>query len=221
LKSRSTFVRNSLGLTVFCLLALMFAPAPWAVPAADAEVAASDFEQTLLRQFDWVFDCQLQVVDKYLNYPGSPAKGLVIVRVTFEPALHTAAQNRPALAPLKYEELWYQNGQCVGCRRFNNLPSITNFQGAVYFRGSTGNSICDHTKEIANASVRLLTDAGLKQSIMQGVFVPWGSFGQISSDLSRSNFLPIEQISVTGKPHVSLHLIEYPRRNDQYFFYDY
>lgn len=218
LNLRLVSLSNISWLTIFCLLALNFAP--YAVPPAGAEICSTDLEQMLFRQFDWVFSCQIEVLDQYLNYESSPAKGLVKVQVAFEPSPQIATKNRQAVAPLKYEELWYQNGRCVGCKRFNNLPSIRNFQGAIYFRDSIGKgTICDHTKEAANAAIRLIADAGIKQSIVQGVFVPWDSYNQFTTDLSRSNFLPIEQLLATGKPRVSLHLIEYPRRNDQYFLH--
>jgi len=189
----------------------------WVIPCHAAESASSDFQQMLFRQYDWLMTCRMQVCENYVSLKDSPAtKALVVFKASYiqSPAVQLAA------TATDYEQLWYQNGRCVGSKRQNNLSMIPNSQGAIYFLNAGNDLIATHARETANAAVRLLLDLRLKNSIVAGFVVPDSSFDQVASALSDLNFLPIEKTRYHDGERPSLHLIGYPKGRDQYFLYD-
>jgi len=158
------------------------------------------------------------------------AKGLVVFNVAYQQApVDLSALADHQLAPgsmlqgtpaqISYEELWYQNGNCVGAKRQTSLVLKEHSEGAVYFV-ALDSSIAAHAQETANAAVRLFMDIKLKSSIPAGLIVPEGSFEQVSSALSNLNFLPLEKTHPFQQQRLSLHLIAYPKGKDRYLFYD-
>jgi len=184
---------------------------------AQAETIAPDFEQLLSRQYDWVLDCKMDVFEKYLSYDGSLAKGLTRFTITYRPA--PGLVSKLPQTPLKYEELWYQNGKCIGMKRMCSAPFRANEQGVAVFQ-NTASSIGEHSSEIANAAMRLLLDVNLCHAILANVMVPASTIDKVSGDLRTSNFVPLDQVVSNGDRHLSLRLLTVPLGRSQSLFYD-
>jgi hypothetical protein len=195
---------------VSCLIAAL-----WVIPCHAAESAAPDFQQMLYRQYDWIMTCQMRVIENYVSPPNATAKGLLLFDTSYRAS--PLAQESPLATD--YEQLWYQNGRCIGSKKQNNVPFSPGSQGALYFLNTGNNSIASHAKETANAAVRLLLDIKLKNAIVAGVVVPDSSFDQVESALLDLNFLPLEKVNYQEGERPSLHLIGYPQGRDHYFLY--
>jgi hypothetical protein len=189
------------------------------MPCDSAETASAEFQQMLFHQYDWVWNCQVQVYPDYLDYQGSTAKGLVTFKISYRTSPESDAN--PALAaPTDYEELSYQNGRCVGLRRRNDLRVRPNTQGAIYFLDQGNDSLADHARETANAAVRLVLDARTRTSMIAGMVVPETSFEFVVSSLADLGFVPIEKARPQEGERPSVHLIGYPKGKERYLFYD-
>lgn len=82
----------------------------------------SDWEMD--RRYDWIID--VKVIDtNYLGYPGSKLKPLTRLLISYRlnPRFGDTAGKF-----IKYEELWYQLGRTIGCRRLHNLDIPVTYQ---------------------------------------------------------------------------------------------
>jgi len=204
------------ALSLALLLLVSLCPQP-----ADAEMAAPDFEKMMKRQYQWIFYCDMDVMPQYMNYKGSPESPIVRFVITFVRTNSFLSRNTPSNTPIKYEELWYHDGQTLGMKRYGDIYPGPMEQGAIYFRAMHGtDSVCNYTKSVANAMVRLTMDTYMKRSIMAGAIVPIDCFDQISSDLGFFNFFLMEVATGGIGENMSLHLQSYPKGKDKYFYYN-
>jgi hypothetical protein len=139
--------------------------------------------------------------------------------IGYQLTLHMQRNKIPP-PPLKYEELWYANGKCVGMKRYNDITPGGLQQGAIYFRSVGDESLADHGKEMANCCMRMIMDIYVKRSIMAGVLLPTGCFDQFGNDITFYQFFLLEEASGGKGENLSLHLMSYPRGKDKYYYYD-
>jgi hypothetical protein len=188
---------------------------------ARAEMAAPDQEKIMKKQFQWIFYCDMDVLPQFMNYKGSPTHPIVRFVVTFVRTNAFMGRNTPAATPIKYEELWYHDGQALGMKRYGDIFPGPMEQGAIYVRAMHGNdSVCMYTRDVADAIVRLTMDTYMKRSIMAGVFVPIDCFDQIASDLGFFNFFLMEVATGGIGENMTLHMQSYPKGKDKYFYYN-
>lgn len=152
-------------------------------------------ESTINQRYDWVINADTTSMKDFLKYPGSglhPASKIK-VRYRLTPRL---GREHISYAPVAYEELWYHECRPIGCRKTHTLDLPSGQQGIILF--SPGNEIGSNHCSVANAAVRLILDAGLKQAMVSAVFVPIEIFEQVKSDLGQFNFFPYEIQPETG-----------------------
>jgi len=186
-----------------------------------AEMAAPDQEKIIKRQFQWVFYVDMDALPQVMNYKGSTLTPVVRFVVTYVRTNSFLGRNYQAASPIKYEELWYCNGQALGQRRFGDVFPGPMEQGCIYFRAMHGDdSLCTYTKDVSDCMVRLVMDTYVKHSIMAGAFIPIGCFDQIASDLGLYNFFLMEVATGGMGENMSLHLQSYPKGSDKYLYYN-
>lgn len=206
-------------LLIFVLAGCMALAAP-----VRAETGGYDFERIMLKQYDYIFYCDEEVIQNFMKYPGSTMPGpYVRIVVTYQV---TNSMNRFAdqqvYPPVKYEDIWYQSGKCVGLHRYAQLTLNRNYQGGIYFRGKEDNTIAENTLATANCAVRLLMDIYVQRSILAGVIIPATCFESIASDLGQFNFFKLEEATGGRGDNMTMRLESYPRVGgmERYFYYD-
>jgi hypothetical protein len=206
------------ALALFCMALII------AMPAARAETGDPNFERLMLKQYDYIFFCDIEVLDKFLNVKGVGMAGpYVRVKVSYQ--LTNAMNRRQGMGPgnvIKYEDLWFRNGKCVGMHRYEDIYLNPNYQGGIYIRGAGDSTVYEHNMEATNTAVRLTMDIYVKRSILAGIMIPYTCYEQISSDLGQWNFFILEE-AINGRgENMSLHLMTYPRNSssERYFYYD-
>jgi hypothetical protein len=141
----------------------------------------SDYEMD--RRYDWTMDVKVTNAKNYLNYAGSRLKPLVKLSISYR------MNPRFSKAPTKfidYEELWYQEGRAVGCRRLHNLDIPGTYQGAL--RVVPSPDADEHSEAVSGAIPRLVLDLALRNCVISMLFVPKDIFYNTISGLSRYNF---------------------------------
>lgn len=189
-----------------------------------AETGGWDFERIMLKQYDYIFYCDMEVFDNFMKYPGSVIPGpyvriVITYQLTNSMNRFAEQQNYP---PVKYEELWYRAGKCVGLHRYTTLILNPQYQGGLYFRGKEDSTVAEHTLDAADCTVRLIMDIYVQRSIMAGVMIPAGCFESMGSDLGQFNFFKLEEASGGRGENMTLRLETYPRMGnmERYFYYD-
>jgi hypothetical protein len=207
---------------VYRAIVLLAALLSFMTTPALAETGGSDFERIMLKQFDYIFYCDMETLDHYLSYKGSTMAGpYVRIVITYQVTNSMGRMHQQATDPIKYEEIWYHAGKCVGLHRYQDIVLNPDYQGAIYFRGKDDTAVCDHTIDAVDCAVRLLMDIYVKRSILAGVIVPAACFEGVSSDLGQYNFFLLEEASGGKGENMSLHLEGYPRGGtERYFYYD-
>lgn len=174
-------------------------------------------DDTLNKRFDWVITADTTTLKNYLNYQSSGLHPLSKVKVSYR---LTPRFNRQRLSfdPVWYEDLWYHECKPVGCRKVHVLGLDSGQQGAIYFRNSK-EAVLNHCA-IANTTVRLLLDTGLKQAMLSSVIVPLECFDKVSSDLGQFNFFPYEIKPDTGiSATMHIDLVSQPRSREMSLYY--
>ncbi len=164
--------------------------------AAQNSDDVDDFaDDTMNQRYDWVITADTTSMKDLLNYPGSGLHPVSKIKVNYR-LTPRFGRERSSYDPVTYEELWYHECKPIGCRKIHQLGIESGQQGVIYFRPTK--EIGDNHCSVANATVRLMLDAGLKQAMVGGVFVPSEIFDQVKSDLGQFNFFPYEIRPDTG-----------------------
>lgn len=202
---------------LLALLVLTASACPLAVDAQNQQVIPwSDL--WVNRQFDWIIYVDLDKVDRYLKYPGSTMPG--ITRVLMDYRLCPRPRNKELnMDRVKYEDIWYQNGTAVGCRRYQDLVIPFQEQGCLYVKPDP--LVQPSIKAITNAIIRTILELYAKKLIVTSICVPKDSFNDFASALGQMNFFRLD-VAVPGGPgeNMSIHVITNPMGFERYFYYD-
>jgi hypothetical protein len=134
------------------------------------------------RRFDWLIDCKIDSAI-YLDYPGSKLKPVIKMSVTYRVNPRFGDNYGKAV---KYEELWFSQGKVIGCRRQHNLDIPETYQGAIRFFPTASAPFKAST--ISGAMAHLVLDTGLKNVVLNVVFLPIDVFYDVVNDMSSYNF---------------------------------
>ncbi|HEY9778415.1 MAG TPA: hypothetical protein V6C81_31930 [Planktothrix sp.] len=216
---RPAFYVACRNLLIFVLMSCMMLAAP-----VKAETGGWDYERIMVKQYDYVFYCDMEVVENFMSYKGSKMPGPYVrfmINYQRTNSMNRMADQSSLPAPVKYEEIWYHAGKCVGLHRFNQLYLNQNLQGGIYFRGVGDDTLVNHTLDMANCAIRLLMDIYAQRSIMAGVLVPLSCYEPLTSDFNQFNFFRMDQSSGGKGDNMTVRLEAYPRTNtERYFYYD-
>lgn len=169
---------------------------------------AEKFEETA----DWMIRLSARDLKDYLKFKGSPFHPLVCVTVTSQVRQGTGVWNQKR----SYQTMWFHNGAPVGCRRFESLKLPKDSQGIIKIERSLEGP--QNTKALINATLRLLPDIYLQQSVPLVVVVPHEMCQSTESDLSSFRFYKVK--ATTGDASaLILHMVSSPAGYDRYFYY--
>jgi hypothetical protein len=175
-------------------------------------------DETMNQRFDWVITADTTTMKNFLNYPGSGLHPLSKVKVTYRLTSRFGRQ-RASFDPVWYEDLWYHDCKPVGCRKVHTLDVESGQQGVIHFRQSK--DIAQNHCAVANATVRLLLDTGLKSAMLSIVIVPGEIFDQVKSDLGQFNFFPYQiqpDTGISATMHIDLQSEPRGREASLYYF---
>ncbi len=187
LNHKAMFLVKSIAI---CTAIIVLSNVPLPLRAAEQNFDInSDWEMD--RRYDWVIN--IKVIDSnYLGYPGSKLKSLTKLAVSYR---LNPRFGEEAGKFVKYEDLWYHDGHAIGCRRLNELDIPATYEGAIRIIPSTAAS--SNSGAISGGIVRLLLDIGLKNCVLNAVFIPRDAYGTIINDLTRFNFSSTVQVGTT------------------------
>jgi len=94
---------------------------------------------------------------------------------------------------VRYEELFYHDAQPLGLRRHTPLPLKNGWQGAIRLTLKDHESY--HAGALANAIVRMILDAQVKNCTTPHVLVPPNMVTPICDELRRFNFYSADESS--------------------------
>ncbi len=184
---------NGLSRLLFALLAAMFF---YASPAK-AYIQEEPDEKRLRSANDWILHVDVTRLSNYFKNNGS--KLFPVINVHVKCIVPGDSRHHQ---PQTYEDLWYHNGEIIGCHRVNKLP-FGNFKLGTIIVNRTDEAASE-SAAIANALARLTLDLKLKQSTISAISVPNECFNQVCIDLGRYGFYKHESDSYFP---FSLHLI--------------
>jgi hypothetical protein len=209
-QSRLDLRRKSTSLLIAMTILLSLFQAP-----ADAEFSAQLNDNYLQTQFDYSAFIQPEVMQHYLNYPGSRLRSLNRVRIYMR-TFQRAANLQVSTSPTKiYQELWYEEGHSIGLRQKDKLHLPADKSGAIVVGKGNGNSY--EQQAVSNALVRLLLDLHLKRLVVNVVLLPLSNFDQIAQGLGNYNFYPTEEAPSEGE-HFSVCFRSYPEGKEAYYY---
>jgi hypothetical protein len=184
------------GLLLFAALFLTLLSPCRSMAAQNSDDDIDDFaDDTMNQRYDWVITADTTPMKNFLGYPGSGLHPVSKIKVNYR-LTPRFGRERASYDPVAYEELWYHECKPIGCRKMHQLGLDAGQQGVIYFRPAK--EVGDNHCAVANAIVRLILDACLKQAMVGGVFVPAEIFDQVKSDLGQFNFFPYEIQPDTG-----------------------
>lgn len=156
------------------------------------------------RRYDWVID--VKVIDtNYLNYSGSKLNPLTKLLISYR---LNPRFGETAGKVITYEELWYQVGTTIGCRRLHDLNIPATYQGSVRIIPSP--AALKNSGAISGVIVRLLLDIALKNCMLSAVFIPRDVFYEVENDLSRFNFYSSNNIPATATKSLAIPVYSNP-----------
>jgi hypothetical protein len=157
----------------------------------------NDYEMD--RRYDWTMDVKVTSAKNYLSYSGSTLKPLTKLLISYKMNPRFSKTPTPFI---EYEELWFQQGRAIGCRRLHNLDIPATYQGAIRIIPSTDAS--ENSAAISGAIPRLVLDLALRNCVISMLFVPKDIFQDVIDGLSRHNFYPSTNMVGGG---ATIHLI--------------
>jgi hypothetical protein len=151
---------------------------------ASAAFALNATCMNLSRTYDYTVDIKTETVEHYFDYSGSLLGPAVRAAVSYQA---TGADQTN-----KYEDLWYHNWNCIGCRRHGELKMHPGQQVAirVAHKGSATNA---EREASANAIIRILLDCYANSNMVAIVYVPDDSLIPIASAMQRASFRMAEE----------------------------
>lgn len=133
------------------------------------------------RTYDRIVEIRTCHVDHYFDYKGS------VLHPPVKAAITTHAPGNQDLR--EYEELWYRDWDCIGCRRLGGIGLKPGQQVALHVSHDSGGSEREQAAA-ANAIVRLLLDCYANGAMVASVIVPDGSLSGIASAMRKASFIP-------------------------------
>lgn len=158
----------------------------------------------------WVIFMDVAVLDKYLDYPGSPFASPTRIHVSY----HTHSEELTSDKP--YEDLWFKNGRAIGMHRICQGLMPLKWDGIIYVRPSSFIERCP--ADVADAAVRIVLDVYLLGAQLRGVCVPKQYFKLVGDQLPNYNFT--KTLTGGGDVKVMLRLLSDPPEYESYFVYN-
>lgn len=166
-------------------------------------------EEEVAERSDWVIVLDATSLPNYLRYPGSRLCPITQVHVSYLNCL-----GKSLARTVLYEDLWYRDGQPIGCRRYS-LLNMGKFdrRGTIFVRPSAAIA---NTSALANAIVRLSVDLNAHDVAAAAVIVPEEMHKQLLSDFGTFGFY---KRVVRSGAQANIHLVSNPRVFDEYLYY--
>ncbi len=206
-------------ITLFVFLFFVFFNPCSALADSSGPGDVDDFSDEIMNQrFDWVITADTTSMKNFLKYQGSELHPLSKVKVTYRLTSRFGRQ-RASFDPVWYEDLWYHECKPVGCRKAHTLGVESGQQGVIHFRQTK--DIAENHCAVANATVRLLLDTGLKSAMLSSVIVPVEIFDLVKGDLGQFNFFPYQiqpDTGISATMHIDLQSEPRGREASLYYF---
>jgi hypothetical protein len=158
---------------------------------------------------DWTVTISTQRLDTYLGYVGSP----------LAPIIRTTIYCNQADQSIHYEDLYYSNGQAIGCRRFHSLGPTPGTAGVIAINLSSNDQ--PQSCAAANAAIRAYLDLYLQKSAVKKITISAASVDNLIQGLQQCGFQPFEIVpDKPFKAKIVLEVYSIETGRIQYLFYD-
>ena len=164
------------------------------------------------RAFDWTMPLTIQRLPNFLNYSGSKLHPIVRLRAGFHP--NARGRFKPQVTSSTFEDLWYHEGDALGCRHDTNLQIEPGKLGALVIRSGMDNQ---DSPAIADALVRLTLELQILSTPVSAVMIPSYLYDSVSDQLARFNFRTNTTMDVGCQ--LNIHLISYPVGKSAYYYF--
>lgn len=141
-------------------------------------------------QYENVIEVQCDELKNYITFANNRLNSVVKVNVECR---RDTKNNRNAPA-LRYENLWYQKGAPLGCKRYGNLPIEERSQVAIFVKSKLGMMSDAEIAACASALVRLRLELTLNRNLVVTIRVPNQSLEGLVSELRKQNFVRHSEI---------------------------
>jgi hypothetical protein len=146
-------------------------------------------------------------VPKYLDYKGSHLNPVVKVKI----AIREIDKNRDQ-TEVKYEDLWYADGQPVGLVRYRRFGIE---QCQIMLRVNQAHMEDSQLQPMANAIVRLYLDALLNNNTLYSIAVPDQSFLAMIDAFAYQRFFSPQDMGSRGGLDPSVALVVHSTTSGQ------
>jgi len=136
-------------------------------------------------QYENVIEIQCDELKNYINFSGTRLNSVVKVKVECR---RDTKNNRNA-PPLRYEDLWYQKGAPLGCKKYGALPIEERSQVAIFVKSKLGLMSDAEIAACASTLVRLRLELTLNRNLVVTVRVPNQSLDGLVCELRKQNFV--------------------------------
>ncbi len=161
---------------------------------------------------DWVMTLSATEVPRFLQYKGSTLHPIISVKIAFKTR---DPKTRLWSASSLYEDLWYHDGQPIGCRRDRDLSNIDGLYGDVFVLES---DVAEYeTRALMNAVVRIMLDLSLRNAMITNLVIPADLYNQCTSDLGHFGFYE-SQTGSARDTMVLLHVVATPPAHIRKYF---
>jgi hypothetical protein len=159
---------------------------------------------------EWTITISAQRLDSYLNFTGSILTPVVKTSVYY----NQSGQN------IHYQDLYYSQGQPIGCRRYSAL-NVTPGTGGVIAVVKLSNNDQQQGCAVANAAIRTYLDLSIQKSSVRELTVAPDYFDNLIQGLGQCGFQPFEIVpDKPFKAKIVLEVVSNPSGRFQYLYYD-
>ena len=141
-------------------------------------------------QYQNVIELQCCELKNYINFASSKLDSVVKIRVE----CRKDTKNSRGAAPARYEDLWYQKGTLLGCKKYGNLPINEREEVAIFVKSNLGLMSEAEIAACAGALVLLRLDLTLNRNLIVTVRVPNQSLDGLITELRKQNFVRYDEI---------------------------
>jgi hypothetical protein len=143
-----------------------------------------------LGQFENVIELQCDELKNYIRFSGTKLNAIVKVKVE----CRKDTKNNRNAPPLRYEDLWYQNGAPLGSKKYGPIPINERDQVAIFVKSKLGQMTESEVSACASALVLLRLDLTLNRNLIVTIRVPNQSLEGLVSELRKQNFVRYDEI---------------------------
>ncbi|MCC7529638.1 MAG: hypothetical protein IT342_14025 [Candidatus Melainabacteria bacterium] len=143
-----------------------------------------------LVQYENVIELQCHELKNYIEFSGTKLNSIVKVRVD----CRKDTKNNRNAPPSRYEDLWYQNSNPLGSKKYGPLPINERDQVAIFVKSKLGMMTEAEVSACASALVLLRLDLTLNRNLIVTIRVPNQALEGLVSELRKQNFVRYDEI---------------------------